>query len=120
MGPWRIGASGLERRLEPVGYVFRKPPHRETIDSAPVREDDFLVPSTYFANVLMHQPLRKGAHVLVKTHPGEQVEWAALDVVQHEVRHKGQTEWVGWQATLPPDARVRIRRGTQELWSGKL
>jgi hypothetical protein len=120
IGPWRIGASGLDRELDAVQYVFRKPPSREAPGLLPMRAEDFVVPSTHFAGLDLHKPLRRGGRVLVKTLPGEQVEWAAVDAVQHELRREGQTEWLGWQGTLPPNAKVRIRRGNKELWSGQL
>ena len=120
LGPWHIEASGLSRELASVKYAFRQPPLQDVAVLKPMKKTHFLVPSTHFMGVSFHEPVRRGGSVLIKTYPGERVEWAADRSVGHELREKGQTKWLGWSAKLPPESFVEIRRGSQSIWSGKI
>jgi hypothetical protein len=120
VGPWSIASGGLSRSLAPVSFRFRAPPNRPVEEAAPLASGAFSIPSTLFAAMPMHEPLRQGETVLVKTLAGERVEWRAPDAVQYELRLEGQTEWVGWLGSLPGDSELRILRGRKAIWSGRL
>lgn len=115
VGPWRIAASGLEQSMVPVDFVFRAPPGHVGAQPVVLAPTTFAVPSTLFGSLSVHEPLRQGTQVLVKTRAGERVEWAATDVIQHELRHQGQTEWLGWQGILPENGSLRVFRGRTEI-----
>ena len=120
VGPWRIEASGLERDLQELPYLFRQPPGLVEIETLELTSADFVVPSTQFAHQALNSPQREGDRVWVKTLPGAHVEWTSDKVVHHEYREQGQTQWLGWEAVLPPDSDVQIRRGNQMIWSGSI
>ena len=115
VGPWRIAASGLDQSLSPVDFVFRTPPGHVGTQPSALSPKSFAVPSTLFGALDVHKPMRKGTQVLVKTRAGERVEWDAANVVHHEMRLQGQTEWLGWQGTLPEGASLRVFRGRSEI-----
>lgn len=120
VGPWSIASGGLQRSLEPVSFAFRAPPNHPAEAYHPLSAATFSIPSTLFAAVPYHEPHRQGETVLVKTLWGERVEWSAPDAIQYELRREGQTEWVGWRGTLPPDGAIRILRGRKAIWAGRL
>jgi hypothetical protein len=119
LGPWSIASGGLERSLAPVGFAFLAPPNQDVSLVQALAPGSFSIPSSLFASVPLHQPVRKGEQVLVKTLGGERVEWLAQNGVQHELRLEGQTEWLGWQGSLPKDSAVRIIRGRKEILFGR-
>jgi hypothetical protein len=119
LGPWSIASGGLERSLAPVGFAFLAPPNQDASQVQALAPGSFSIPSTLFASVPLHQPVRKGEQVLVKTLGGERVEWLAKNGAQYELRLEGQTEWVGWQGALPKDSAIRIIRGRKEILVGR-
>lgn len=120
LGPWTISASGLQRELGEAPFLFRQPPGLGDVETQSVGSVDFVVPSTRFRGHALNSPLREGERVWVRTLPGDRVEWATPQVVEHEYREKGQTQWLGWEAVLPPNSEITIRRGKQKLWSGTI
>ena len=100
--------------------MFRQAPQSAAPAIVELSDADFSVPSTLFRGVALNAPLRRGSKVLIKSLPGTRVEWAAADPVLHELRHEGQTQWIAWEAELPPEAEVRLRRGSVEIWAGRI
>lgn len=65
----------------------------------------------------LSRPGREGDRVVVLAEPGDQIDWAATDVIELELRDRGQPVQIGWSGVLEAGEPVRVLRGRREVQS---
>lgn len=109
VGPWTISAGVFKGIGDTASFELLAPEGHE----AQAGDASLRVPSA----LLVDEVTRDGDRVTAWGEPGDQLTWAATQVVTLELRERGQPVQVGWTGTLAAGETVTLTRGRQELWS---